>query len=148
MVQRKSTGDIRGFYGDHFWLSNFAVESDGKTVEHRFQAEKAVTDRDYDRVLAAATPNEAKALGRKIALRDDWEEVKLDVMLDLLREKFADNPLRWMLTATAGRELVEANYWGDTYWGVNERTGRGENHLGRLLMQVRDELIAEDAKAG
>ena len=84
------------------------------------------------------TPGKAKKMGRKVALRPDWEQVKNDVMLALLREKFLDSTLRKKLLETGDAELVEGNWWGDVYWGVCK--GVGENHLGRLLMQVRSEL--------
>lgn len=59
-------------------------------------------------------------------------------MLDALRKKFSDDKLRSMLLATGEEYLVEGNTWGDKYWGVCG--GIGLNHLGKLLMQVRDEL--------
>jgi predicted NAD-dependent protein-ADP-ribosyltransferase YbiA (DUF1768 family) len=58
-------------------------------------------------------------------------------MEEILRMKFADERLRDKLTSTAPVELVEGNWWGDTFWGVCK--GVGENHLGRLLMKIRDE---------
>lgn len=73
-------------------------------------------------------------------MRSDWEEVKLGVMEGLLREKFSDPELRRKLLATGERELVEGNDWGDSFWGVC--AGRGKNHLGRLLMKLREELRA------
>lgn len=71
-------------------------------------------------------------------MRDDWERVKLAVMLDLLRQKFAHADLRAQLIATSDDVLVEGNTWGDTFWGMCN--GVGLNHLGRLLMQVRAEV--------
>lgn len=44
-----------------------------------------------------------------------------------------------MLTGDA--ELIEGNNWGDTFWGVCN--GRGENMLGKLLMEIRDYLRAQ-----
>lgn len=143
MPRVNPTSDIRGFFGDHRWLSNFAIEHDGMTVEHYYQAAKAAREFDRETILMLPSPGRAKRIGAEIEARADWDEVKLDVMLEQLRRKFANDPFRWMLIATAGRELVEVNDWGDTFWGVDEHSGRGTNHLGRLLMQVRDELIAE-----
>lgn len=61
------------------------------------------------------------------------------VMLQLLRQKFlGDEELRRKLLRTGDAMLVEGNYWGDTYWGVC--FGSGKNMLGKLLMQVREEL--------
>jgi len=58
-------------------------------------------------------------------------------MLDLVRKKFENPLLRAMLLATEDAVLVEGNTWNDTFWGVCR--GRGENWLGRILMQVREE---------
>ena len=49
-----------------------------------------------------------------------------------------DIDLRSLLVATGDRELIEGNTWGDTFWGVDKNTGQGENHLGRILMELRD----------
>lgn len=71
--------------------------------------------------------------------------VKLGFMEEIVRAKFLQNPhLAGKLLATKERQLVEGNTWGDTYWGVDIRTGQGENHLGRILMQVRNELNVVD----
>ena len=80
----------------------------------------------------------AKRIGRKVSLRPDWEDVKIPIMLGLLITKFYDARLRAMLLETGDAELVEGNYWNDRFWGVDIRTGRGENHLGQLLMTVRN----------
>jgi predicted NAD-dependent protein-ADP-ribosyltransferase YbiA (DUF1768 family) len=58
----------------------------------------------------------------------------------LLRQKFTDPGLRARLLATGTALLREGNWWRDTFWGVDQRTGAGQNHLGRLLMEIRDEL--------
>lgn len=134
---------IDRFTGEYAWLSNFHVEADGLTLEHRFQAAKTLDPVERDRVLAAATPGKAKYAGRRVALRPDWEEVKLEVMRGLVAAKFADPVLRAKLDATGDEELVEGNHWNDTYWGVSLKTGRGRNELGRILMDVRRELRGE-----
>lgn len=136
----EQTPPIYGFFEEYRWLSNFWVEEDGLSGEHRFQAAKAASAEDYWYVMRAPTPGVAKHRGRRVELRADWEETKNDVMLSVLRWKFRSVDLREKLLATGDAVLVEANGWGDTYWGVDEVTGEGENHLGRLLMQVREEL--------
>ena len=62
-------------------------------------------------------------------------------MRDLLRQKFAREPLRSQLLATGEAKLIEGNHWGDTFWGVCR--GQGENHLGMLLMKAREEIRAK-----
>jgi ribA/ribD-fused uncharacterized protein len=117
--------------------------TDYPSVEHAFQAAKCRYAEDKRQFYMTSprmlTAPEAKKVGGKVDLRRDWEEVKLQVMLDLLRAKFTQNrTLRQLLLSTRDATLVEGNWWGDTFWGVCN--GRGENHLGKLLMQVRDEL--------
>ena len=73
--------------------------------------------------------------------RADWEQVKYDIMEQIVRAKFTQNEeLREKLHATGNSELIEGNTWGDTCWGVDLRTGRGRNCLGQILMKVRAEL--------
>ncbi len=71
-------------------------------------------------------------------MRDDWEAVKEDVMINALRKKFQSPELRQMLLSTGKQELIENSPY-DRYWGCG-RDGRGNNRLGKLLMQVREEL--------
>lgn len=74
--------------------------------------------------------------------RPDWEEVRISVMEDVQMEKFRQYPeLAKKLVATGDAELIYGNTCGDTYWGVFE--GEGENNLGKVLMKVRDRLVAE-----
>lgn len=111
-----------------------------KTAEHAFQAAKCVRERDHDQVRVAPTPGKAKRAGRAVQLRPDWEEIKDEMMLRILRIKFAaGTELAARLLSTGNATLVEGNAWGDTYWGTN-LNGRGQNRLGQLLMQVRQEL--------
>jgi ribA/ribD-fused uncharacterized protein len=115
-------------------------------LEHAYQAAKTLDPklrRPFQRVLKAG---QAKHMGRELVLRPDWENVKEQIMLDLLRQKFKDRELSLLLRQTENRELIEGNNWHDTFWGVcNGKCWRGphepvgENKLGKLLMQVRDE---------
>jgi len=135
---------ITSFRGVYRFLSNFypaPVLLDYHvypTVEHAYQAAKSL-DPDY-RVLVqyADTPGDAKRMGRRAVLRSDWDMVKLEVMERLVREKFRWPEFSKRLKATGDEELIEDNTWGDTYWGVSG--GKGENHLGKILMKVRSEL--------
>ncbi len=134
---------VEGFNGRHRFLSNFEpvdVVLDGVTyhsVEAAYQAAKTLDGKQRAK-FATASASDAKRMGRRLKLRADWEEVKLGVMEDLLRQKFSRDPLRAQLLATGDAELVEVNYWGDVFWGVCQ--GVGENWLGRLLMKVRAEI--------
>jgi ribA/ribD-fused uncharacterized protein len=134
---------IEGFHGPFRFLSNFfpaAIEVDRiqyPTVEHAYQAAKCNNRVDRQTIAALPSPGAAKRAGGKLALREDWNEVKVGVMAELLRLKFTTSHVELgdLLLATGDASLVEANTWGDTFWGVCH--GAGENHLGRLLMQVR-----------
>lgn len=141
---------IEQFVGEYEFLSNFhpsPVELDGveyPTVEHAFQAAKTLSKRQREIVLGKDTPGKAKRAGRKVTLREGWEGMKHGVMLDLLRKKFAHGtPLLPLLLNTGNAELVEGNNWKDTHWGVSLKTGKGQNWLGNLLMQVRNENGAD-----
>lgn len=125
--------------GDFSFLSNFFLRN-GWTVEHHYQAAKTDDPKHAQRILSAKTPKEAKQLGRQCPMREGWDDQKLSVMRALLRVKFTDPWLAKELSLTGRAELVEGNYWGDTYWGVSNNTGEGENWLGKLLMEVRDAL--------
>ena len=135
------------FDGHWAFLSNFywnEIEFEGitnPTNEHLFQAMKTL-DIDERRAIAnCLTPGRAKRMGRRVALRPDWENVKEDVMFEGLCLKFADEQLADWLLETGDEELVEGNFWKDTFWGVCN--GVGENKLGKLLMKVRD-MIKEE----
>lgn len=138
---------IDSFTGGYRWLSNFCehpLTYDGieyASVEHAYQAAKSRDPKERDYIAEAPTPGEAKKRGRKATLRQNWEEVKDIVMLECLHKKFADPSLRSQLLDTGESPLIEGNYWGDTYWGVCR--GVGQNRLGELLMQVRQEIRNE-----
>lgn len=110
------------------------------TVEHAYQAAKTLDLKARERIRLLPTAGKAKAAGKRLKLRDDWEEVKIGIMRGLLRQKFAPGTfLAGVLLETGERELIEVNTWGDRFWGECPR-GVGENHLGKLLMEIRAEL--------
>jgi len=140
---------ITGFHSEYDFLSNFylcPVALDGidyPSIEHAFQAAKTDNPAERYQIQIASSPGEAKRLGRRVNLRDDWETVKLDIMLDMLRQKFTrQTELGQLLMATGDAELIEGNTWNDRFWGavLKDEHWIGQNHLGRLLMQVRAEL--------
>lgn len=139
---------INSFRGPRHFLSNFHSEAllyKGilyRTAEHAYQASKAVFQPDRERIAGMRTPGEAKRAGREVRImRKDWEEVKVEVMLEIVRIKFKAEGLAKMLLATKDEELVEENTWGDKFWGTSGGVGR--NELGKILMQVREELMTE-----
>lgn len=138
--------DFRGIYG---FLSNFYlcdIQYEGlwyPSVENAFQAAKTLCYDTRQACFTSCTPRIAKARGQNVGLRVGWELARLDVMLELVREKFSyKHPgLQRMLVSTGDTELIEGNAWHDTFWGVCN--GVGENHLGKILMQVRSEILGE-----
>lgn len=135
---------IDSFTGEYDFLSNFYecnIHYDGLTyssTEAAYQAAKC-QDPQMRNVFTRLEPDAAKKLGRSIEVRQDWEDVKLPIMRDLLYTKFLLNPkLLQKLLDTGDAELVEGNTWNDTFWGVCG--GVGDNNLGRLLMEVRQDL--------
>lgn len=114
------------------------------TTEAAFQAAKTL-DLHKRAMIQKCAPGAAKRMGRALKIRDDWEEIKDDVMLKVLRSKFKLNKdLREKLLATGDAVLIEGTTgWHDCYWGVcncEECGAVGTNMLGTLLMKVRDDL--------
>lgn len=134
------TNRVYGFNGEYSFLSNFWLEVNGQTAEHTFQAAKAEDPEEAKWILESGSPGEAKRRGRAVKLRPDWDDVKRETMLNILRRKFSDPELRERLVNTGDAELIEANHWNDLYWGVDRDSGEGQNWLGKTLMQVRDEI--------
>ena len=138
-------GGILEFSGKWRFLSNFhpsPVEFEGiafPTVEHAFQAAKTFDFAAREEVAKETTPGRAKRAGRRLALRPDWEQVKFGVMKTLVTAKFVGHPdLARQLLSTGDRQLEEGNSWRDLVWG--KCNGVGENHLGRILMEIRTEI--------
>lgn len=133
------------FRNEFFFLSNFYPvtlhdidfpEITYSSVEAAFQATKTLQP-DERRRFSGIAPGDAKRLGRRVALRPDWEAIKISVMEQYLRQKFSSPQLARQLKAVSGA-IVEDNTWGDRFWGVCR--GSGRNELGRLLEKIRAEL--------
>ena len=132
------------FRGQYYFLSNMypcslTVDIENKIysftcVEAAFQAHKCPGRAAEFEGIDGYT---AKKLGRRVPLRPDWETVKDAVMLNIVSAKFMQNPDLFRRLRSIKGEIVEENTWHDTYWGVCN--GKGENHLGKILMKVRDE---------
>lgn len=137
---------IREFQGEYRWLSNFAPvkivldDMEFPSVEHAYMSAKC--ERISWKVFCMETirPGEVKKKSRGIELVKNWEEIKLEVMALCLLQKFAQEPYRSLLIATGNKIIQEGNYWNDKFWGVCLKTNKGENNLGKLIMQVRDTI--------
>lgn len=138
-------GVIDSFTGEYDFLSNFYpcdLEVFGlvfTNAEAAYQSQKCKYEGDKN-FFVGLPAGKAKRFGKRVILREDWEDVKYGVMLEVLWAKFTQNgDLVLRLLATGDRELVEGNTWGDTEWGVF--MGEGKNMLGKLLMGVRAKLV-------
>ena len=114
------------------------------TAEAAFQAYKCPTDPEYvEKQRTARTPVYSKQIGRRVELRDDWNEVREALMYKVLRAKFEQHDdIRANLMSTGLRPLVERsntdNYWGCGYYGT------GMNRLGKILTKVRNEFYVKE----
>jgi hypothetical protein len=144
---------ISDFRGDYSFLSNFyfvVITLDGEqycTVEHAYQASKTTDKLERKVIQMQDTPGMAKAFGNSRTVmrhyRPDWDKVKVDVMLDLLRQKFSQPDLKAKLLDTGDALLVEGNTWHDNFFGsctCPKCGNKGQNTLGILLMVVRGEV--------
>lgn len=135
---------INCFRGEYYFLSNFYecnIEFEGisyRNTEAVFQAQKCSDLKDRKQ-FSDLNPSAAKKLGRRVSLRPDWENVKINLMYQIVKAKFVQNPdLADKLIATGDEYLEEGNNWGDRIWGTVN--GVGANNLGKILMTVRSEL--------
>ena len=138
---------INEFRGDYAFLSNFypaPVSYMGQTYannEAAFQAQKTLSAREQRKfcIFRMNKLSVSKKLGRDLTLLPDWEKVKVRLMYEICMCKFMQNSeLRDKLLATGDCILIEGNLWGDHYWGMVD--GFGENHLGLILMDIREKL--------
>lgn len=138
------------FYEQDFYvLSNFSSFT-LRWKDHRFDTSEAAyhwekfVDCDpevQDMILEAPSAHAAFKIAesQRALRRHDWDAVKVDIMLDILRAKADQHEyVRRKLLATGDRELVE-NSWRDDFWGWGPDQ-RGQNMLGKLWMRVRAEL--------
>ncbi len=122
------------------------IEIDGvpwPTTEHYFQAQKFVGTPYVNKIRNSSSPRDAFSLSRDPVIshwrRSDWEEVKMDVMRKALYAKFTQQlGLKQTLIRTENRKLVERSPY-DSFWG-DGGNGTGQNHLGKLLMELRAKL--------
>ncbi len=138
---------IYGFFHQYRWLSNFHMCSvhiqnmEYPSSEHAYMAMKTLKTKYRRMIRDLDTPQQAKALGQKVPLRPDWDNIRVQKMRDVLKCKFIQNKdLRILLRRTRDLYLEETNDWGDRFWGVVD--GVGENNLGLTLMAVRKELFS------
>lgn len=135
---------IDDFHGPYRYLSNFygcPVTYKGltfKSAEAAYQAQKANSSERKMEYTYMSSP-EARKQGQLEVLPPDWEEKKIRIMTEIVREKFNQNPiLKKRLLETGEEEIVEGNTWHDEFWGISY--GIGQNNLGKILMMLRHEF--------
>jgi len=136
--------EIKGFFGPWRFMSNFHyvdVQFDGmiyRTTEHAYQAAKFLDLEKRKYIQGLETPREARRVGQQPGCREDWNDVKYDIMYDLNAQKYSKPNLMQMLLDSGDAYLEETNTWGDVYWGVCH--GIGQNNLGKILMDIRSQI--------
>lgn len=140
---------ITSFYGMASFLSNFSnisVRWEGilfPTAEHAYQAAKTLDMDERQAIADIRTPGRAKRAGQKVTLRPGWDEVRVEVMTEIVTAKFESLPIAMdKLVDTGDAELIEGNTWHDNFWGDCKCDAcqdiEGQNHLGKILMAIRD----------
>lgn len=135
----------RGDFGTFTNFSRHPIELKGKiwpTTEHYFQAQKYAGTEWEEHVRLQPTPRKAADEGRRrdLPLREDWENVKDDIMRDAVRRKvFQHSDVRDQLLKT-GNEVIIEDSPIDSYWGCG-KSGTGKNMLGKILMEIREDVV-------
>jgi ribA/ribD-fused uncharacterized protein len=141
------------FYEHEFYpfsnFSSFALEWKGKlymTSEHAYHAEKFENESLKEDIRNQRSAHAAFVLAqeRKEKRRSDWDEVKLGIMKEILRAKVAQHPYVKKKLMDSGERILIEDSWRDDFWGWGPNKD-GENHLGKLWMEVRDEVKAQEA---
>lgn len=140
---------IDSFKGEYSWLSNmasckpFMIKGiEYNSVENWYQASKT-HNLGVKQRMAKMNPYQVKEYGGVISKRSDWEQVKIEVMQVGIDYKFSQPNFKNLLINTGTAEIVEGNFHGDTFWGVDNRTGKGHNHLGKMIEMKRIEIFEE-----
>ena len=138
---------IESFERKYRWLSNFSrvkIVLEGieyATVEHAYMSAKSKDMAWKSRCAdAQLTPAQIKRESRQIEVREDWDDIKYDIMKECIEQKYNQEPYKTLLKNTGKKHIQEGNTWNDEYWGVNLETGEGENKLGKLIMKKRNKL--------
>lgn len=148
LIKQKGYKKITEFQGEYRWLSNFVdaeITLNGntfKSVEHGYVHGKFTDPKLKEKCVNPTnlTSGDIKRLGRKAKLPKDWNSRKLQLMRSLLELKFQIPEYKEKLLATGDMVIEEGNRWGDKFWGIDLRTGEGNNNLGRMIMEIRDNL--------
>lgn len=135
---------INRFKGEYDFLSNrFPCRFIWRGLEYRsaeaaFQSSKCVEESER-KTYAGCSTDKALLKGKDQTPYPEWEEERLVIMESILQAKFEQNStLKEKLKATGRCILVNGNNKQETYWGVDLYSWIGENHLGKIIMNIRD----------
>lgn len=137
---------ITEFKGKHDWLSNFApVEIQSgyyifASVEHAYMSEKSDDDNWKMFCVETEKAGVVKKASYHQKLIKDWHEKKVEIMKGFLIQKFSHEPYRTLLIKTGPQYISEGNWHNDAFWGVCLRLNSGQNKLGLLIMEIRENL--------
>jgi ribA/ribD-fused uncharacterized protein len=132
-------------YSNTFGFTNYSqhtvhIEGIGTfpTAEAAFQAHKNLEDKSYiQNQLKSNSPTVSKYLGNKVKVRSDWEEIKLEIMENIVKLKFEQHEdIRENLLSSGLRPIVEHTK-DDSFWGDGE-DGEGKNMMGKILTNIRN----------
>lgn len=130
------------FRNEYWYLSNMypcEIRVNGLTftcAEACFQSFKT-TNLNERKKFQGLNGFEAKKLGKKLKLRSDWNDIRIEVMARVVNAKFKQNPeLKHKLLNTGNLTIIENNTWNDTFWG--KCNNKGLNNLGKIIMRLRD----------
>lgn len=149
----KSKIEFYSTRGEYGCFSNFSKhfvylkDKNWLTSEHYYQAQKFAGTEYEEEIRLLKTPGEAANRGRdkSLPLRNDWEQVKDDVMREVIYAKFTQNSeCKKVLLSTNDAILIE-HTTKDFYWG-DGGDGSGKNMLGTILMEIREKIINESKK--
>lgn len=141
---------VFGFFGDYEFLSlsyPTPVKYKGKeypSALNAFHAAKCPDPRDAKK-FEEVDPAEADKLSVGIPVYKNWAVLRDDVMREITESKFSDKDLAAQLVDTKGKSLINANHWGDEYWGVDQK-GSGLNKLGDILEDIRSSKYPKRSK--
>ena len=138
---------IKSFRDEYFFLSNMyecTIEWQGlvyPSVENAYQASKCAVESEKIH-FTQVNPHESKKMGKSVIMIQNFDDIKYELMRDLLDIKFKNPDLLARLLSTAPESIIEGNWWHDNYWGVCQcsrcKDKIHQNKLGELLQRKRN----------
>jgi len=132
---------------EYYPLSNFSaftLEWKGNlwpTSEHAYQAEKFDDENIKEELRTARSVDDAYKIAQEYSSlkRSDWDEIKVSTMKKIFKAKLEQHPVIGELLLASGDRVLIKDSRLDAYWGWGPDKD-GENIMGKLWMEVREEL--------